>query len=1017
MSDPYGPKQTRVLDSENRNFEEIIYQLKKPPLSCEVNLTGKLSADKSQNLARYIGPSGWSIVGQIKDDVQESACCAGDIVCSSSYAANTLKLIALDRGVETKALKAIVNGWEIIVQGTDSSDENNIIELDTPPFGSRVNFVFLEVWRKLITTSDTIYKHGNFLYGGQNYQNDLIDPAINIETSLRVQIQYRIRVAECNLEDYPDGFDPSKVFVQGPLSSISTCSHAYFSPVEGDIGLWRAGLGDSAAQDTLQTVDGYTYAIPICAIHRRNTGNYNPETRANGSGRSLTDYLNGYASDRPDNLYNNWVVSTDILDMRHRIHPSENLKEIANDGFKKIISGKSRGVMVRETSGEDHYGTVLVQSDSISNTDPTGSTRIGQGDSIRRMFANAEMEQSETISIKTVANKTTGISSTPWAADDAVQLTIPASYPIGTTIKSIEEIYTINGPLDLIDDYTLSTLSPGTVEIAIPASSSIILGSEDLSIEYTIDFAVGTDGFTYTPDEMLEYRNLDSTMSYALPENDIRVRTSDPVITTDGTKFNMLSNRGASRVELYDFGHQMTYHYVGRGIDTINDLPRVIEGFPILGIISVSIDGVYKSITVSRDPSSYTVSFGEVISSGKDVEFVLYTGGKFFETSKQGRGIIETYEMNELIPNESAGGGLTDFTVDSTSKIILGMASTVGSNGAGFAYVNGVQTALSTNNSELPYDSTKTRVTLTFPSAPTAGQIIEFPLLMKSYITSSEKYAFFYNRTPYQGLLDSTVIGSIEAEGPSIITTAGSGSVTDYTYSVGTAIFSEDSTTVNGLNTEWLSNVKSGYVISSDSTPQNEYVISEVYTDSVLFLQSPSDMSSSSLGDSYTIRAKDIPYFTNRNIIDRLPTYDSNNDSSGKNEAISTSVSEPNPILNTRIISDIQGITELPPNIVTIGENTADRGRSKISIPEEYAPLGVSTLGLNFEKLDSTGEYQKAYQSYILNKENSGKLYLMIVGSETDNTTSHMHLNERSVKDSVDIFELPGRPLTNRRQK
>ncbi len=39
----------------------------------------------------------------------------------------------------------------------------------------------------------------------------------------------------------------------------------------------------------------------------------------------------------------------------------------------------------------------------------------------------------------------------------------------------------------------------------------------------------------------------------------------------------------------------------------------------------------------------------------------------------------------------------------------------------------------------------------------------------------------------------------------------------------------------------------------------------------------------------------------------------------------------------------------------------------------------------------------------------------MVVGSETDGSNSSRFLNEGSDLDTVDIFEMPGRPLTVRR--
>jgi hypothetical protein len=1022
MSDYLGPNQTRVLDSTNRYFEEIIYQKKKPPLSCEVNLNGKISAERDQDILKYIGPSGWSAIGQLKNGVSESSCCTGDVVCSSAYAANSFKLISLNRGIETKSIKALVNGWEILVQGTNSSDENNIITLPVPPSkGSRVNFVFLEVWRKLISTTDTIYKYGNFLYGGSNYSNDLVDPAINIETSLRIQIQYRIRVtSDINIKGYPNGFDPLNVFVQGPLSSPNSAYN--FSAMPDDIGLWRAGLGDSASQTDLQTVDGYTYAIPLFAVHRRNTcGNgtyrYDQVNRTNGSGLSLSDYLLGKASDRPDNLYNNWVVSTDILDLRHRISPNENFKEISENGFKKLIRGQVRSVMVEDTKGEDLFGTILVQADAVGSTTGLyhgGSDQIATGtavDGIRRVFSNALVNQSDTIILKTVNDKTVGTIGGVWSTSDAVTIDISA-YPVGSTIISVQEVYISTGPLTPTTHYTLSTMPTGSL-ITIPGTSSLLSTSTPIHIDCTIQFASGLNGFKYVPEQMLEFRNEDSTMAYALRDADIRVRTSAPVVATDGTHFNMVSNHGGYEGESYDFGHQMTFNALGNG--TVNvSFSRNIEGFPILGVIKARVSGdvVDKTILgVVRTATTYTVTLDSSVVPNANIELQLYTGCKFFDTNKQGRGIIETYEMTELT---TTGAGGTDFSIDSTSKCILAIASRPNRNGLGIAYVGGTETDLLTNNSELPTDSTKSVLNFSFSAGQTG--LIEIPVLMKSAISSTEGYTFFYNRVPYQGLLDSTVVGAIESEGPSLTTTAGSGAITNFTYSTGKAIFN-DTSTVQGLGTEWLSLVgsDSSYVISSDATPSKEYIIDRVYSNTFLYLESVTDMSSLPAGDSYTITAKDQPYFVARNVIDRLPTLHSYNDASGRNEAISTAVSEAMPVLNTKVTSEVQGITELPPNDVIIGVNTADRGRSTVQIPEEYAPIGVNSLGLKFEKLDASGQYQKSYQTYVLNKENTGELYLMVVGSETDNTSKYRYLNEKSVKDSVDIFQLPGRPLTNRR--
>lgn len=1017
MSDNLGPNQTRVLDPEDRSFESITYQRRKPPLSCEFNLGGNLESLHSQNVAKFVAPSGWAIVGNLKDEIAENSCRVGDVVTSSSYSANSFKLIAYDKGILTKALIAWVNGWKVLIQGSNNaSDENNIITLPAPPtIGYRTDFVFLEIWRKLIYTDDVIYKYGNVLYGGTNPSNDLVDSTIGIETSLRIQLQYRIRIATTDIENYPDGFDPNQVFVQGPLSApISTCSHAYFSPVPGDIGLWRAGAGDSAAQETLETVDGYTYAIPMFVVSRRNTDNYDPDLRSNGAGKSLSDYLAGYASDRPDNKYNNWIVSSDILDMRHRVGSVNNMKELCDTSFQKLIKGDLRGKIEKTTIGEDHFGVVLTQADAVSNVDKAGSTRIAQGDGIRRIFSNALIDQPDTLVEKTVNDKTVGTVGLPWAGSDEVRI-YTIGYPIGSIITSVDEIYSASG---ITVAYTVTGIGTNTVTITITGGT--ILGtSNPITIDYTISFINGPNGMSHLPEAFLEFRREDSTASIASQDADIRVRQASPVVASDGTHFNMLSNRGANITEPYNFGHQMTYNMLGNGTQNIT-VPRAINGYSVLGIISI-LDGTNYRMTSSiiRTSSFYSVDLGSpAVPVGNNLQLQLYLQNKFFETNKQGRAIIDTFEMKEL--STTGNGSDTVFTLDSTNQEILAMGSSRYEGGLGLAYVDGTQTTLVTSNSGLPTDTTKSRVTIDFGAyVPASGSSIEIPLLMKSAISSVEGYTFFYERIPYQGQLDSTAMGVVEAVGPALTTTAGSGTIRNFTYSAGKAIFA-DSTTITGLDTSWLTGtgINSGFVISADSQPDKEFIISEVYNDNTLFITGRPDFTSNpTTGENYTITGKDVPFFNLANIIDRFPTYNEANDGAAKNEDISTAVADAFPVINTKIISNVQDFADLLPGDTTIGINmaTIGRGRYTVKINEESAPLGLHNLGLKFEKLDSSGEYQKTYQGYILNRENEGRLYLMVVGSETGSDSTSRIFSENSTLDSVDIFEMPGRPLTARR--
>ena len=72
----------------------------------------------------------------------------------------------------------------------------------------------------------------------------------------------------------------------------------------GDPGLWRAG--DGVPTNTLGTVDGYMYALPLMAVVRRNTAAFDRNSNHNGGVASPGP------SDRPDGLFYDIVDARDI---------------------------------------------------------------------------------------------------------------------------------------------------------------------------------------------------------------------------------------------------------------------------------------------------------------------------------------------------------------------------------------------------------------------------------------------------------------------------------------------------------------------------------------------------------------------------------------------------------------------------------------------------------------------------------------------------------------------------------
>lgn len=281
MSDNYGTGVSRVLDPKQASILGVIWQQGKPPLDSELNLAQQLQANWSQQLCLRGTPSGF-----LGNDANTSK----DYLTNPSWS-NWFQFGRQRSGEKQAIAWAVVNGWLIPVTGTrtgtppgspNNTDTWNKIALDPPPANSgdfRADFTFLEVWVARVPpgpstlnkpSASAVYRYGN-VEGGYSYlPDDIQDPQIGVETTQRVQVQYRIRVVKglIGLATYPDGFDPTLVKGRGAATADTAFTFTNMRQELGDPGLWRAGDGTA---NSLGTVDGYVYAIPLCAVFRRNS--------------------------------------------------------------------------------------------------------------------------------------------------------------------------------------------------------------------------------------------------------------------------------------------------------------------------------------------------------------------------------------------------------------------------------------------------------------------------------------------------------------------------------------------------------------------------------------------------------------------------------------------------------------------------------------------------------------------------------------------------------------------------
>jgi hypothetical protein len=338
-------------------------------------------------------------------------------------------------------------------------------------------------------SQNAIYHHGNVLsLTGSNLADDLIDPVLNTETAQRVQIQYRLRTyssqaSGVNPKTQPDGFSNTNILAQGgttaPVSSYpfvradgASTSGSSSAGAYGfvDPGLFIAGDGSSGASTALGTVDGFVYAIPVCMVFRRNdaTGSNGWDPFDNANGALPVGHANNYpngnlpggpyliptgASDRPDGLFADVVVSTDVLDLRRHISlagldlESELKGQLQALLDKKLstwsVSGSDFGMI---GNGTGDISTFPLVCDEIGReganggvSPSSGDTTVGQTvrnfDHIARRFAAQSVVETTVFEVYPAGPYPTGLSVTKaggtvqWHEGDEISIDFGALNP------------------------------------------------------------------------------------------------------------------------------------------------------------------------------------------------------------------------------------------------------------------------------------------------------------------------------------------------------------------------------------------------------------------------------------------------------------------------------------------------------------------------------------------------------------------------------------------------------------
>ena len=273
-----------------------------------------------------------------------------------------------------------------------------------------------------IAIGDTIDVNGITLTAATPAVNpDEFDPsgapgaiATSIATAITASVAAVAASASGSIVTVVPGFLGGNVTFDSALTtatSVITAVNSAVSYQTVDNGLYISGDGTQKASTDLGTVDGYSYAIPMCFVFRRNsavnTGGFDPANNTNGAlahdhaGFSNTHLTSGATSipastsDRPDQRFHDVIVGGDVLDLRRQVSPGGvDLKAELESQMTALLDG-TLGTWAIDTEDITELGNasgdvskVYLVCNEIGDQDNVNGETIGTWDHIRRRFAD-----------------------------------------------------------------------------------------------------------------------------------------------------------------------------------------------------------------------------------------------------------------------------------------------------------------------------------------------------------------------------------------------------------------------------------------------------------------------------------------------------------------------------------------------------------------------------------------------------------------------------------------------------
>lgn len=796
MAKNLGSIVSRVLDTQNRSFNGVVFQQKRPPLDSEMNLSQDISLNQINELTKTLTPSGFLKLGPIR---------GGELGQLNSFWPN---VVILNNPL------ALVNGWLIkIGSGTNSyptgasqdvwnllSGNPEEIALIGPPEsspaeGSYENFIFLEVWQKLLTASDTVYLNGFTQSSLTPVPNDLIDSRIEIETTKRIQVQYRFRwIPTCDFISYRNGLGFPGCFAQG-ASSAPNSSYT-FRQHPSDVGLYIAGDGSLNSQNDLGTVDGFVYAIPVARIHRRNRRAYSI-TNLNGSSVSM---LSGIPSDRPDGLYYDQIAENDIESLRHRISlQGFDTNHLLEENIELLWKRNLPSELKTSTLDANLSGNSLIYVDGISASSAAGvDTRGRIPDGSRRAFIDSRVIQKITWTESSPTLNNGKLWFTPFGYQDqsyeyqlwneknfyVSQITPTVIvYDNSTNTRSVIPGGTWQGLGEFrTRSYIDGTLYPNYNKISYTPSNPASIIGKNVAIVFSLISREGggldttnLGSFTNSVDYIYSgHNNLDGKTvecnDYSVPTSSVTLDNprlsgsfTDFAIKRSIQQFELASQVGSPLRDSY-FGApvKLSYYKVSSG-NTTDTIPSSLYGRTVFGISSVlnKTSESYLTPSITKMATGFQIS-GLVVNTNDVLEYVLLVGDYCVDYIPQSKGIsnfAKNFTFSTTISVGQQSGVINIKRINPNFDAVLANAGFYdGINHYYVAYVNNTLIRLASLEG---LGTPVIKFNLTAPSAESGSLTLTF--LGYYNPAPTDQFYFQYSYVPYKGIIN-TRLGTTETQ-------------------------------------------------------------------------------------------------------------------------------------------------------------------------------------------------------------------------------------------------------------